>query len=219
MIRAGERPWKGISFLVLEEAGVTLNGALVRIPYRDTAGVAQAWRVFAGDGRCWWQPAGLELVPFGLETLPEPAASVERVLLLAEGESDALALREAFADVRGDSPVRGYHVLGIPGASSWRSSWRCWLEPFPVIYILGDGDPAGQALCAAVKRDVPWARPVWLPAGEDARSLLQRDGARALEPFFAEADAAVHLRAAFVLAGDIETAERLLRGEAVSRGA
>lgn len=214
-----ERPWKGVLWLVLDDAGVSCDGDRVYVPYRRPDGSTHNRRVFAAGGRCWWENSGLELIPFGLETLPPAAEARDRALLVAEGESDVLALREAFAGVTADNPIRGYHVLGLPGAGTWRPEWRRWLEPFPLVYLLGDGDAAGRELNARVKRDVPWARPVWLPEGTDARGILQEHGPQALELFLERADSDAQLWAAFTLGVDLSAAAALLRGEEVSRAA
>lgn len=214
-----ERPWKGISYLVLEQAGFEFVGDLVALPYRQPDGTVHNRRIIAPSGRCWWEATGLEVIPFGLETLPPESEAREWALLLTEGESDALATREHFAGVTADSPVRGWCVLGMPGAGTWRPAWRRWLAPFPLVYLLGDGDEAGRNLNARVKRDAPWARSLWLPEGEDVRSILQKHGAAALDPLFARADEDARLWASFMLAPDVETWERLLLGAEVPDGA
>ena len=70
-----------------------------------------------------------------------------------------------------------------------------------------------------VWRDIRWARPVVLPAGEDARSILQRNGARALDGFLERADRQAEVWTVFRLAGSLSEAEALLRGEEVFRAA
>jgi len=180
--------WKGLSTAVLNEAGVErdLEG-LVWIPYRLPDGALYAHRVVAPSGRRWWKPGdGRPVIPFGLESLTDPPT--DRGLLVAEGESDALALRAAFE--------WGYDVLGVPGASTWRRGWVRYLLPYAVVYVLGDGDDAGRRLAGTVKRDVPRARIVYLPAGEDARSLLQDDdGWWRLERLLEQADSGTHAAA------------------------
>ena len=208
----GERPWKGLSFLVLDEVGVTFEGDLVRVPYRLRDGREHNAKLFGSNGRSWWETPGRELIPFGVETLPNETA-YDRALLIAEGESDALALREAFAGVTTVNPIRGYHVLGLPGAGTWRREWSVFAEPFPVVYLLGDGDERGREMNDAILRDVPWARPVSLRDGEDVRSIVQRDGSRALDAFFEAADRVVRLYATFRLAEDLATARALLSDE------
>ena len=208
-----ERPWKGLSFLVLDDAGVGFEGDLVRVPYRLRDGREHNAKLFAAGGRSWWETAGRELIPFGVETLPDDDTARERALMIAEGESDALALREAFAGVTANNPIRSYHVLGLPGAGTWRREWSILAEPFPVVYLLGDGDERGREMNDAILREVPWASPVPLPPGEDARSILQCDGSRALDALLEAADGAARLCATFALAEDLATARALLRGE------
>lgn len=207
-----ERPWKGISFLVTQPAGLTINSAgVARLPYRLPDGSVFRERFFAPDGRAWWA-AGGGLVPFGLETLPPAAAAASCGLLIAEGESDALALREAFAGVAEPGSVHRFAAIALPGAATWRPEWRAHLEPHRLIYLVGDGDAAGRRMAESVLRDIPWARPLRLPDGEDARAMLQRHGRRALDRYLAEADRDALIAAAFQRP-TLDAAIAFLRGE------
>jgi hypothetical protein len=196
------RPWKGLSWLTLGRAGVTVDGELVKVPYYRADRNVHNTRLFSVGGRCWWQEKDLELLPYGLELLS--GAPDDCPVLVSEGESDCLALREAFPDCA---------VFGVPGAKTWRPEWAMYLERFLVVYAIGDGDVPGQDLNRAVVRDVPWARSVKLPAGEDARSILQRDGGRALDPYLDDAEHLVRVSAAFRLTASIEECEALLYGD------
>lgn len=200
--------WKGIASDTLAEAGLVVERGRIRIPYRDRAGRTLFWKVFGRSGHSWYEPPGVELVPFGLETLPPEGSSFPRycALLLCEGESDALCVRDA---------LRAHpHILalGLPGAGSWRDAWRAYVEPFPLVYVLGDGDEAGRRMNRRVREAVPWASPVWLPDGEDVRSLLQRDP-DALWPLMHAADVDARLWAALLRSHDLDTFRRLLAGE------
>jgi hypothetical protein len=209
--------WKGIAGDVLAEAGVELDGSLVTVPYRDRAGRELYAKCFTLAGRSFYRPAGVELQPFGLETLPRDGSRHPRfaALLLCEGESDALAVRDVLR-YRQDERAVEYLALAIPGASSWRDSWRSHVQPFPLVYVLGDGDAPGRALNRRVKQSVPWARPVWLPDGSDVRALLQADP-DALDPFLDAADTDARLSAALALSPDLDTFRRLLAGERTDR--
>lgn len=177
--------WKGLPTFVLAEAEITRSpDDLIHIPYRTLAGEVHNVRVFAPSGRCWWQQSGLPLLPFGLETLTD--APHDRGLLIAEGESDALALRRHFQI--------GYDVLGVPGARTWRTEWACYCKPYAIGYVFGDGDDAGRAFSAAVECDVPQIRVVPIPDGEDVRSLIQREGPGATDWLLGEADRLYHER-------------------------
>ncbi len=198
-----ERPWKGISYLVLEPAGVVVQPSGVRIPYREPAGSGRYWRVKRADGREWFEPKPSRrggLIPLGVETLSLEAERDElsgACLFVTEGESDALALREAFAEW--SLFPRGVFVIALPGAGSWRREWRTYLERFETIFVIPDGDPAGDRMARAVRRDLRWTRLVMLPEGDDARSIVQAGGGGALVPHLEDADRRFRVEAALRL--------------------
>ena len=202
--------WKEIAPDVLAAAGVELDRVSVRVPYRDRDGRELYCKRFGREHRSWYEPAGISLVPFGLETLPPTWSRYPRfvALLLCEGESDALAARDVLR-YRDDARAVEYIALALPGASSWRDEWRAFLEPFPLLYVLGDGDDAGRRMNRRVRSAVPWARPVWLPDGSDVRALLQADP-DALTPYLELADRDALLWAALTLSPDLETFRRYL---------
>jgi hypothetical protein len=177
--------WKGIGVVALLDAGVTRDErGVVHVPYRLKDGTPWRERCFSEDGRQWWgPPRDAEIIPFGLETIPADETARGHVLLVAEGESDALALRETYAELFG-FPV---WVLGIPGAGMWRSEWAKRTRWFGMVYLLADGDQAGRQMTNRILRDMPWARPVVLPDGEDARSLIQAGRVDELTTCIAEA--------------------------------
>src|SRR3954454_9019327 len=89
--------WKGIERGVLAAAGVERQGGLVRVPYRGSDGAAVFTKVFSDAGASWYEPRGIDLIPFGLETLPRSSWIARRTaLLVCEGESDALCARQYF---------------------------------------------------------------------------------------------------------------------------
>ena len=79
-------------------------------------------------------------------------------------------------------------MLGVPGATSWRRAWRWYAEPYADVYVIGDGDEPGRQFASAVRHDIPRARIVPVPAGEDARSLIQANGVGEMDFLLAEAD-------------------------------
>ena len=204
--------WKGIAPDVLAAAGVEHDRGSVRVPYRDRDGRELYCKRFGREHRSWYEPAGISLVPFGLETLPSTWCRYPRfvALLLCEGESDALAVRDVLRH-RDDDRAVEYLALALPGALSWRNSWRTFLKPFPLVYVLGDGDEPGRRMNRRVRSAVPWARPVWLPDGSDVRALLQADP-DSLDPYLELADRDALLWAALVLSPDLPTFRRTLAG-------
>lgn len=174
--------WKGLPSWVLADAGVWLEGGLVVVPYRTSAGELYADRVIAGSGRRWWSPGdGRPVIPFGLDRLERLAFRRYRALAICEGESDALALSAAF---KGD----GVDVLGVPGAGTWKPEWAVHAVGYSAVYVAGDGDAAGRTLDAAVYRDVPGSMSLRLPDGADVRALLQADGPDAVLELIRQAD-------------------------------
>ena len=132
-----ERRWKGLHFLVLDEAGVSIgDDGLVRVPSRGRDGTVLREHYFRPDGRTWWSKGdGLSL--FGLECIPEPEVAAKSALVILEGESSTLAFRESFADVvrDGREPI-SYVALGVPGAATWRPEWSLVADPFSRVYLV-----------------------------------------------------------------------------------
>jgi hypothetical protein len=198
MISTESSNWKGLRRDVLVDAGIHRRDGLVVVPYLGTDGKLVRERLFGRSGRCWWGP-GETVVLLGLERLP--GFDVSAPLLVCEGESDTLAARE-----------HGFQAVGCPGAVMFRSEWARLLEPFPLIYPVGDGDEAGQAFVWSVRTAIPWARPVVCPSGEDLRSLLQANRRDVFAALVRGADNAMRLEHAVIEATDLAEAETWLRG-------
>jgi len=183
--------WRGLPAWALKEANVrTEDGSRVVLPYYLLDGRLYAERVVAIDGRRWWRPGdGRPVIPYGLAWLEEPRFRRYRVLLLAEGESDALAAWGALAH-------HGVDVLGVPGAGTWKPEWRDHLDGYCAAYVAGDGDDAGRALTRRVTHDTG-AQPLELADGDDLRALIQRGGGDAVLELMSAADRRADIRSAW----------------------
>jgi hypothetical protein len=179
-----EPRWKGFRLSTLRQFGITVQGGEVDVPYLTRAGEHYRTKRFHADGSQRWVGESKPLIPYGAETLRDRT----REVFLTEGESDALALRIAF-------PASA--VLGIPGASAWKSEWAALVEPFDAVYLSFDSDKAGRRLFDAVKADVPNYRPVLLPEGADTRDVLQILGRRDFNILLAVADRSHEQRVAW----------------------
>ena len=199
--------WKGIGAVTLLDAGVTRDRlGRVYVPYRYANGATAKSKVFASNCRTWWAPAGVDQIPLGLERLAHGEDRAARTLVVAEGESDTLAIRDTLAVDHDGQPV---DVIGLPGAGTWRADWSAYVVGYARVYVVGDGDAPGRRMMDAVLRSVGWVRPVRLPDGEDARGLLQRDGVAALDPYLDEADETAILFAAMRLAPTLRRFEQV----------
>lgn len=209
---AGEfaRGWKNLPAWVIVEADVRRRpDGVVAVPYFTGSGELHNTHLFK-DGRSWWEERGKPLMPFGLEQLYPEHVRPRRTLLVAEGESDALKLRSCFWSVE-DDDRSDFDVLGLPGASSWRSEWAQHLEPYRRVYVIPDADEAGRRLASSVRRDIPRSRIVRLPKGEDARGVLETGGPYALDPYLTAADDEELLAAAWLMCPTLEQAHAYLR--------
>jgi DNA primase len=116
-------------------------------------------------------------------------------MLVCEGESDALAVRELLE----------LRAVAAPGASIWKPEWSEYLDLFASLYVVGDGDAAGEAFVWRVCASLPWARPVVMPTGRDLRDLLQAGELERVGQLFDAADEQAWIAYAMSKAPDLET--------------
>jgi hypothetical protein len=212
--QAIERPttcWKGLGFDILGAAGVEdLVEQGIAIPYRLPDGRLAYTKRIAVDGRSWYEPSPISvggLIPFGLESVSWARLRGDDILLVCEGESDALCARERIAEWDG----RRVLTLGMPGATSWRSSWAKYVRPFAAVFVIPDADVAGRRMAGKVRVDCPWVRVVDLPDGDDLRSFVQREGAQALLPLLDEATHLLKVSIGFRICRTLDELEEFLR--------
>lgn len=91
------------------------------------------------------------------------------VVAITEGEIDAIT-----------ATICGIPTVGVPGATSWKD----WFgEPFlgyREVLVLADGDDAGYQFANKIAEELPNARVVPCPPGEDVNSLVITKGKQAL---------------------------------------
>ncbi len=113
----------------------------VAIPYLDEDGnevaVKQRTALSAKAGSYW--PKGVDLMPYGLEELPE--ARKQGTLILVEGESDRWTLR-----------LFGFPVLGIPGSSSSKVLQAQHLSGISQLWVVQEPDQGGHTFVNGVSR-------------------------------------------------------------------
>lgn len=88
---------------------------------------------------------------------------------ITEGEIDTIT-----------AELAGIRAVGVPGAQVWKSHFR---EPFlgyRTVNILADGDEAGMSFARHIAKELPNARIIPMPDGEDVNSLVLKKGRNAL---------------------------------------
>ncbi|MGE0135110.1 MAG: toprim domain-containing protein [Dehalococcoidia bacterium] len=81
--------------------------------------------------------------------------------MIVEGETDAWTLW------RNDIPA-----LGLPGAATWKESWRPHLDGIETVYLWREADQGGDTLTAAIRLDVPNVQIISAPVGLKDPSAL-----------------------------------------------
>ncbi len=144
----------------------------------------------AKSSRFMWV-AGKAYQPWGMEF-----AEQRKIVFICEGESDSLAVNQAFGClIPESSSVFGNatnmesvelvpFAVAIPGAQSFKREWAEFFKG--KIVILGfDSDPAGRKAAEEIRKtleDIGCIVVDWVPPSpyKDARSLLVSEGSRAL---------------------------------------
>ena len=139
---------KGLSLSTLAAAGVEervgkYGDAIIAMPYRDAEGrtLRTKFRTVKGT---FWDKDGEGTPLYGQDVLAKMDPSDP--VLIVEGESDCHAGWQ-----------RGLCVVGLPGASQWRSEYAPLLTG-RTVYVWQEPDEGGATLVAAIARDVPKAK-------------------------------------------------------------
>lgn len=91
------------------------------------------------------------------------------VIAICEGELDAVTVS-----------LTGMPCVGVPGAASWQPFWAELFRGYKTVNVLADGDAPGEKLARTIAKQLPNARVIHLPEGEDANSIFNKEGEEAL---------------------------------------
>lgn len=108
--------------------------------------------------------------PWGLSSVRS-----EQIMMICEGESDAMAVNQAFRDIRLCSPF-DIHAVAIPGVSNFKQGWEIYFKEKSVILAM-DSDPAGRKAFEKIKKILERVGCIvidWVPSAsfKDAREML-----------------------------------------------
>jgi DNA primase len=70
----------------------------------------------------------------------------------------------------------GIPAVAVQGVSAWKDHFDRAFAGFERVFIIGDGDEAGQQFNRKVSERLPNGIPIQLPAGEDADSMRRQHG-------------------------------------------
>jgi hypothetical protein len=152
------------SFGVSDGVSGRHRGKCVDIPYADETSTVTAVRKrlsLHGDPRFLWRK-GDKVLPYGLPQLVQ--ARRQGFIVLTEGESDIWTLW-----------WNQFPALGIPGASTWRTSWTQYVAGLRV-YFWHEPDQGGNRLLEKLATDLPDLLVIEAPQGfKDPSDLFQFD--------------------------------------------
>lgn len=89
----------------------------------------------------------------------------EDFICITEGEIDALTLN-----------ICGIPALGVSGSGKWEPHWTEIFDDFQYVYVMIDGDDAGEKFGARVVKAIPDAVRIRMPPGEDVNSMYVNNG-------------------------------------------
>jgi DNA primase len=148
-----------------------LEGRLA-IPYLTDSGPVNMTFRCLKDHKCSNEGHSKYMLWAGLSANLYSVQSIARAgdwIAVAEGELDALSAN-----------IAGIPCVGISGAEKWQDHWSAIFEDFVRVYVLEDGDDAGQKFGTVLVRETGAIR-VPMPSGEDVNSMLVQHGAAYLK--------------------------------------
>lgn len=165
--------------------GHDMYKGMLAIPYWTVHGGVVAMKFRVIDDR----PGSRYLWPPGQQSHLYNVTSVvsgKPYMVLCEGELDTVVA----------SSVCGLNAIGIAGVSHWKPHHPRVLRGFRDIFVVTDNDDKedgsnpGQELAKRIITDLPHARNVTLPRGQDISDFVQQNGGSALPSLLGLSDAA-----------------------------
>ena len=86
-------------------------------------------------------------------------------ICITEGEIDALTMN-----------ICGIPAIGVPGATKWMEHWTEVFDDFAYVYVMQDGDRAGEDFVNLVRENISHAVAIQMPDGEDVNSMYVKHG-------------------------------------------
>ncbi|MFD0374695.1 toprim domain-containing protein [Streptomyces sp. NPDC127112] len=142
----------------------------IAIPYINAAGtvVKMRFRTLSVSASCkYLDMAGGKPLPYNLSAV----TAYSPYMCISEGEFDAQS-----------AEIAGMPCVGLPGAEAWRPEWRRFFMQYRTVYMLQDGDEAGERLAHTIAKDVPQLRaiPMGATKQDDVNKYLVDNGPEAL---------------------------------------
>lgn len=138
----------------------------ISIPYTNDAGVFdirfRRTPQLGENAPKYWQPSGSRQTIFNVSEIQRH----EDFIIISEGELTAVMAHQI-----------GLPCVAYPGVESVKEYHRHLFEGFERVYLLGDGDEAGQGFNDRLAKMLDNAYPISLPPGEDLDSYIKNHGA------------------------------------------
>lgn len=169
------RTERGISEDTLTAFGMDFGDGLLRYTYSN--GVKLRTAPWEEERRIWWEAyPGKE----NIELFQHPDESVQKTVILVEGESDAMKLWQEIHAQEGPTAVS---VYGISGLSNWQERYAEKFEDAKAVYVILDKDDAYENPLAVKAVESTWPK-IKKSLGRKARRVMLPPGVKDVCEFF-----------------------------------
>ncbi|WP_353963752.1 topoisomerase [Streptomyces sp. NBC_00237] len=111
-------------------------------------------------------------------SLPGDPPRIHNTSALIADSSFVVVVEGEFDDM--SWAMAGVPAVGIPGTGSWRDYWHPPFLGYEVVYLIAEGDQAGQDCMEALASEMPNGKVIRLPDVYDSNRLLIEHGPQAL---------------------------------------